>query len=158
MATDWVRFQAEHKDLSVACMVKAGYEAHPSYYPMGKADSFRADKVARVWSWSLTLIQCQGHKCLELYIHSLLCVHGTVLTNSVLFLFFCICLLKQVLCSVTCHFVCEFMRSSIAATNMIPFHNNPTSRKHVFTFTLLLTKWRQWTLNVGSNCFSCYLF
>jgi hypothetical protein len=54
--------------------------AHPASYPMGTRGSFCGDKAAGAWSWPLTSIQYRGQECVELYLHSPICLHGVVLS------------------------------------------------------------------------------
>jgi hypothetical protein len=50
--------------------VQNGSGAHPASYPVGTRGCFPGAKAGGAWSWPLTSILCQGHECVELYLHS----------------------------------------------------------------------------------------
>jgi hypothetical protein len=60
--------------------VSLGVVKHPASYPVGTRDLFPGGKAAGAWCWPLTSIKCRGQLCVELYLHSLIHLHGVVLS------------------------------------------------------------------------------
>jgi hypothetical protein len=54
--------------------------AHLASYPVGTEDPLFQDQVTRAWNWPLSCIWCQG-LCTEVYLHSHICMHGTMLRH-----------------------------------------------------------------------------
>jgi hypothetical protein len=67
------------QECSLLHVVQTGYGAHPASYPMGARGSFLGGKAAGERSLPLTSCQCQGQENVNLYIHSLIRLHGLVL-------------------------------------------------------------------------------
>jgi len=72
----WVLVQT--RNFSPHHCVQIGPRAHPASCPMGAGGPFLGGKVVRAWSWLFTPIKCWSH-CVELYLHSPMCLHGVVL-------------------------------------------------------------------------------
>jgi hypothetical protein len=58
------------RNISLHHRVQTGSGAHLAPYPMDARGSFPRIKVAGMWSWQLTSIQCRGQECMELYLYS----------------------------------------------------------------------------------------
>jgi hypothetical protein len=61
---------------SLSCRPALGPTKPPIQWVPG---SFPGGKVAVAWSWPLTSNYCRGQENVDLYMHSLICLHGVVL-------------------------------------------------------------------------------
>jgi hypothetical protein len=62
-------------------IIQIGSGVHPTSYPMGTEDPFPGGKAAWAWSWPLISTSCRGQETVDLYIHSLIRLNGTVLNS-----------------------------------------------------------------------------
>jgi hypothetical protein len=59
--------------------VQTGYEAHPASYPMGTGNDFPVGKAVRGVKLTTHLHLVPRSRMVELYLYSLICLHGVVL-------------------------------------------------------------------------------
>lgn len=69
----WIAF---HGDTDLLQGTKTGSTAQPASYSSSTGGNFLGDKAARTWSWPIMSAQRLGQEWVELYIYSLLCLHG----------------------------------------------------------------------------------
>jgi hypothetical protein len=75
-----VQFPAGAGNFSLHHCVQNGSEAHSDSYPMGNRGSFPAVKRPGRKADHSPLSSAEVKECVELYIHSPICLHGVVLS------------------------------------------------------------------------------
>jgi hypothetical protein len=78
--TEGLEFEAQlGQEFSLFHVVQTGSGNHPDSYPMSSFPGGGGVKVVRAWSWPFTSNYFQGQENVDLYIHSLMRLHGIVL-------------------------------------------------------------------------------
>jgi hypothetical protein len=78
--TTGVQFQTEAGTFFLFATASKPAETYVHTSPMGAGSYLPGSKATRAWNWPLTYIYFRGYKCVELWLHYPIRLHGMVLS------------------------------------------------------------------------------